>query len=153
MVLAVGHKLPSWVNDGFAEYAKRLPRDTPIVLTEIKAEKRSAGRSVTQMLEAERDRIVAALPPRADIVALDEHGDALTTAALSRQLDYWRRDGSAPTFVIGGADGLHANIKRDARHVLALSAMTLPHGLVRVILAEQLYRAVSILQHHPYHRA
>ncbi|HCA26359.1 MAG TPA: 23S rRNA (pseudouridine(1915)-N(3))-methyltransferase RlmH [Betaproteobacteria bacterium] len=151
-VLAVGNKMPSWVDEGFAEYAKRLPREAQIVLTEIKPEKRGAGKSVAQILEAERDRITAALPPRSDVVALDEHGETLTTAALSRQLDGWRRDGGAPVFVIGGADGLHADIKRGARRVLALSAMTLPHGLARVMLAEQLYRAVSILQHHPYHR-
>jgi len=150
-IIAVGNKMPEWVDAAFAEYAKRMPREARIELVEIKPEKRS-GKATQQILDAERERILAALPQHCQLLALDERGDALTTRQLAQAMAEWMGGGRDVAFVIGGADGLHEEIKRSARRLLALSAMTLPHGLARVVLAEQLYRALTVLQNHPYHR-
>jgi 23S rRNA (pseudouridine1915-N3)-methyltransferase len=145
--------MPRWVDEAFDEYATRMPRGLRIELVEIRAVPRSAGKTTEQLLEAEAVRIERALPQGADRVALDERGREFGTVAFSRWLDALRRDGREPAFVIGGADGLAGRIKSSANLLLRLSAMTLPHGLARVLLAEQLYRAASILGGHPYHRA
>lgn len=129
-----------------------MPREAKIELVEIKAEKRSPGKAPSQTLEAERGRILAALPARCEKVVLDERGEALTTAGLVRWLERWRAGGRDVAFIIGGADGLHADLSTSAERRLSLSPMTLPHGLARVLLAEQLYRAMSIIRGHPYHR-
>lgn len=150
-ILAVGHKMPGWIDQGFQEYTKRMPHEAQVVLLELKPEKRSS-RTVEQVLEIERDRILAALPSNCKVVALDEHGQAWRTAELARQFSAWQHDGQDIAFIIGSADGLHADIKRRATLLLQLSALTLPHGMVRVLLAEQLYRAFSITRNHPYHR-
>lgn len=143
--------MPAWVDAGFAEYAKRLPRDCVLETIELKAEPRDRGRPVHQMLAAEAVRLrVACAPCR--VVALDERGAAWTTQELADRLIRWRDEAVEPAFVIGSADGLDAAFKRDAHDRLALSAMTLPHGLVRVILAEQIYRALALASGHPYHR-
>jgi 23S rRNA (pseudouridine1915-N3)-methyltransferase len=150
-VIALGHRVPAWVAAGFADYAKRLPRDTPIELIELKPEPRDRGRSVAQILAAEATRIRAAAG--ADrIVALDERGSPWTTRELADHLQQWRHAGGNVAFAIGSADGLDPQLRRSALERLALSAMTLPHGLARVLLAEQLYRATSLLAGHPYHR-
>lgn len=151
LVCAVGHKMPQWIAAGFEEYAKRMPHEATIELLEIKPEKRS-GKKVEQLLAAEAVRILAALPPRCRMVALDERGRQLTTVKLADSVTEWMRNGGDIAFIMGGADGLDAGIKNSADDVLALSAMTLPHGLARVLLAEQLYRAVSLIRGHPYHR-
>lgn len=151
-LLAVGHKMPDWVNKAFAEYTIRMPRETPVRLVEIKPASRGPGMPVEKMLEVERDRITQALPADVHTVILDERGAAWTTLELASHLKSWLPAGRDVAFVIGGADGLHPHIKAKAQDLLQLSAMTLPHGLVRVLLAEQLYRASSILQGHPYHR-
>lgn len=151
LVCAVGHKMPRWIAAGFEEYTRRMPHEATIELLEIKPEKRS-GKKVEQLLAAEAVRILAALPPRCRMVALDEHGRQLTTVKLADSVREWMRNGGDIAFIVGGADGLDARIKNSANDVLALSAMTLPHGLARVLLAEQLYRAVSLIKGHPYHR-
>lgn len=151
-ILAVGNKMPDWVEKGYIEYAKRLSNDFSVHLTEIKPEKRTSGKKTAQILQSERARIVAALPTGCRIVALDECGKQWSTLKLSDQIVTWMNTGEPIAFIIGGADGLHPDIKTKAHHVLALSALTLPHGMVRVLLAEQLYRAVSIIKQHPYHR-
>lgn len=151
-IIAVGNKMPEWVDASFSEYAKRMPREARVELIEIKPEKRGAAKSVGQILAAERDRLTAAIPDDSLIIALDEHGSECTTAQLARKFSGWLDSGRDVTFIIGGADGLHKDIKDRAAELLALSAMTLPHGLARVLLAEQLYRAMSIIRHHPYHR-
>jgi len=143
--------MPSWVTDAVADYAKRLPRETPLDVVELKPAARGRGRTVAQML-ADEARAIAAASSGATVVALDERGTAWTTGALADRLSGWRHDGRDVAFVIGSADGLDPAIKAGASAVVALSAMTLPHGLVRVILAEQLYRAASLLAGHPYHR-
>jgi 23S rRNA (pseudouridine1915-N3)-methyltransferase len=152
-ILAVGHKMPSWISDGFDEYAKRMPPELRIELREIKPEQRSAGRSAQSVMAAERTRIEAALPRQAKLVMLDERGHDWTTVQLADALPRWQRDGHDVAFVIGGADGLDPALKARADLLLRLSSLTLPHGMVRVLLAEQLYRAWSITQNHPYHRA
>lgn len=151
-MLAIGHKMPAWIAQGFQEYAKRMPREAPIVLLELKPEKRSS-RTVEQVMEIERDRILAALPAHSIMIALDERGKAWHTTELAQQFTGWQHKGQDIAFIIGGADGLHPDIKRQAHQLIQLSALTLPHGMVRVLLAEQLYRAYSIIHHHPYHRA
>ena len=150
-VVATGQRMPAWVNEGWDDYARRMPRAFPLALVEIKAEPRDRGRPVAQLLAAEAVRITAACK-EAEIVALDERGQPWTTRILADTLARWRDEARDAAFVIGSADGLSDTVKRDASAVVALSALTLPHGLVRVIVAEQLYRAVSLLAGHPYHR-
>jgi len=144
--------MPSWVSDAYRDYAKRMPPGTSLELVEIKAEARSTGKTVAQMLAAEAARIRAALPKGARVIALDERGKDLTTCGLAVQLEAWMQERGALAFLIGGADGLDAALKKSASMQLRLSALTLPHGLARVLLAEQLYRALSIIGGHPYHR-
>ena len=150
-ILAVGNKMPAWVASGFMEYTQRMPREIPIHLIEIKPDKRGSKQN-EQLLFAESERIQAAMPSACYIVVMDERGKQFTTIQLAETLIDWMRNGKDVVFIIGGADGLHRNIKSMANEMLALSRLTLPHGLVRVLLAEQLYRALSIIRQHPYHR-
>jgi 23S rRNA (pseudouridine1915-N3)-methyltransferase len=152
IIAAVGHKMPSWIEDGFAEYAKRMPPECRLLLKEIKPVDRSGSRTAETVMALERARIEAAIPKGSRIIALDERGRDLTTMQLSQQLGSWRQDGRDVTFVIGGADGLDAGFKAEADMLVRISSLTLPHGMVRVLLAEQLYRAWTITQNHPYHR-
>ena len=152
VVIAVGTRMPAWVSDGYRGYAKRMPPGTSLDLVEIKAEARTSGKTVAQMLAAEAARIRAALPKGARVIALDERGKDLSTCSLAVQLESWMQERGPLAFLIGGADGLDDALKKSAAMQLRLSAMTLPHGLARVLLAEQLYRALSIIGGHPYHR-
>lgn len=152
IIAAVGHKMPGWIEDGFNEYAKRMPPECRIHLKEIKPIERSGGKTAETVMAQERVKIEAAIPKGARIVALDERGKDLTTMQLSQLLTQWQQDGRDVTFVIGGADGLDAEFKSKTDMLIRLSSLTLPHGMVRVLLAEQLYRAWSITQNHPYHR-
>ena len=151
-VLAVGNKMPRWVDEAVQEYAKRFGRDVQYTLKEIKPEKRGAGVNAAQGMAAEEKRILEALPDNAFLVVLDERGKAPTSVELAQYMQRWQQDGEHVCFVIGGADGMTDALKQKARLMLRLSSLTLPHGMVRVLLTEQLYRAVSILQNHPYHR-
>ena len=150
-VVALGHRMPAWVTAGWDDYTRRMPREFALELVELKPEPRDRGKALRQLLAVEAARIAAACKD-ARIVALDEHGQAWTTRALAEALSRWRNEARDTAFVIGSADGLSADIKRNASAVVALSALTLPHGLVRIVIAEQLYRAVSLLSRHPYHR-
>lgn len=152
LILAVGHKMPAWIIEGFNEYARRMPREARIELIEIKPEPRSTGKTAAQIMAAEAQRIRTALPDTAHCIALDEHGETLTTEQFAQQMRNWMDMGRDVAFIIGGADGLHDSIKQHAQLRLSVSAFTLPHGMVRVLLAEQLYRAISLLHNHPYHR-
>lgn len=143
--------MPAWVADGYADYAKRIPRDYALDLVELKPEPRDRGKPVAQILASEAMRIRAACEGFR-VIALDERGKSWSTGDLAGRLARWRDDAQDAAFVIGSADGLDAALKSDARDVVALSSLTLPHALVRVLLAEQLYRAVSLLAGHPYHR-
>jgi 23S rRNA (pseudouridine1915-N3)-methyltransferase len=150
-IVALGHRLPTWANAAFDDYARRLPREFALELVELKPEARDRGRSVTQILAAEAARIATA-STGFDVVALDERGEAWSTLRLAQKLVSWRDHARPMAFVIGSADGLAPAVKRNACAVLSLSALTLPHSLARVVLAEQLYRAVSLQLGHPYHR-
>ena len=152
LVVAVGLKMPRWVDEAFAEYAKRMPPAAKLELVAVRPEPRAEGRTVEQMLSLEGGRIAAAVPERAKTVALDERGREFTSAAFARWMGRRMEDGIDTAFLIGGPDGLAAPLRDEAETVMRLSAMTLPHGLARVLLAEQIYRAMSIIQGHPYHR-
>jgi 23S rRNA (pseudouridine1915-N3)-methyltransferase len=149
--------MPEWISAGFDEYARRMPRRSPLQLIEIRPERRPAGNlspgQIDRMLKSEAERVRTALPAGAVPVVLDERGQSPDTQGFARLLEGWLRDGRDIAFIIGGADGLEPGLKNSAHLMLSLSAMTLPHQLVRVLLAEQLYRAMSLLGNHPYHRA
>jgi 23S rRNA (pseudouridine1915-N3)-methyltransferase len=150
-VLAVGNRQPAWVTEGCTEYVRRMPRELPLGVVEIKPEPRGA-KSREQLLAAEKVRIREALAPGSRIVVLDERGTDLTTLQLARRLEAWMQDGRDVALLIGGADGLDGELKAAAEERLRLSSLTLPHGLARLLLCEQLYRAASVLRNHPYHR-
>lgn len=144
--------MPVWVSAGYEDYARRMPPDMLLGLTEIKPGHRVAGGDGARARQLEAERILAALPPGCVPVVLDERGVQATTRDLAEWLRGWMNEGVSPAFVIGGADGLDDNVKARAHKLMGLSRLTLPHALIRVVLAEQLYRAVSILKGHPYHR-
>lgn len=150
-LVALSARLPAWINAGYTEYARRLAREFTLELVELKPEPRDRGKTTAKILAAEASRIADATGGY-HVVALDERGQSWTTADFAAKLASWRERTLAVAFVIGSADGLDAAVKRNADAVLALSALTLPHGLARVVLAEQLYRATSMLSGHPYHR-
>ncbi len=151
-ILAVGNKMPDWVEAGFTEYIKRMPYELPIELIDIKPEKRGTGKNTEQILSLESARINAAFPPGCRTIVLDEHGKQWSTIKFANVVTAWMGEGRDIAFVIGGADGLHQDFKNNSNEIIALSTMTLPHALVRVLLAEQLYRVASIIKRHPYHR-
>ena len=152
-ICTVGHKMPPWVEAAFQEYAKRMPREAAIELIEVKPEKRGSGKTAEKLRGAEGARIRAAIPPGCRVVAMDERGSQWTTVMLTDSITKWMKNGGDTAFLVGGADGLDPGIRNSADEVFALSALTLPHAFVRILLAEQLYRAVSLIKGHPYHRA
>ncbi|WP_066452902.1 23S rRNA (pseudouridine(1915)-N(3))-methyltransferase RlmH [Castellaniella caeni] len=153
LVYAVGNRMPGWVQDAWQDYAKRMPRECLVELHEIRPEPRTHGKTAAQLMQAEAQRIEAAVPPSAWRVILDEHGQDLSTQALAGHLRTWMGSGQDVALIVGGPDGLAPSLKQGARQMLRLSSLTLPHPMVRVLLVEQLYRAWSILAGHPYHRA
>lgn len=152
IVAAVSARPPEWVAAGWTEYARRMPRELPLELLEIKPEPRSSGKSAEAMMALEAARIDAQLPAGCRRIALDERGEAPTTRQLAERLAKWMAGGDQVAFIIGGPDGLDPRIRNSADETLRLSSLTLPHALVRVILAEALYRAASVIKGHPYHR-
>jgi len=151
LIIAVGDKMPGWVETACAEYLKRMPREARVELIEVKPEKRG-GQSIERLKALEAARILEKLPKGARLIALDEHGQMADTRGLAGLLQDWLAEGRDVALVIGGADGLAPELLQRAELKLALSRLTLPHGLVRVLLSEQLYRASSLLKGHPYHR-
>lgn len=150
-LLSVGDKLPGWANTAVAEYLKRMPREARVELVEVKPDKR-AGQSADSIKANEATRLLDKLPAGARLLALDEHGREVTTRELADLMARWMAEGRDVALVIGGADGLAPSLLDRAEAKLSLSRLTLPHALARVLLAEQLYRAVSLLNNHPYHR-
>ena len=150
IVVAVGNRMPAWVDAGFSEYAGRMPREARVELTALKPAPR--GGPLKRVLETEGERVLAAIPARSYRVVLDERGKLLDTMELARRIAAWRNAGRDVAIVIGGPDGLSDGVKKSADLTWSLSPLTLPHGLARVLLSEQLYRAVSILHNHPYPR-
>lgn len=149
---ALGTRMPAWVDEGYRDYARRLRRGWTLELVELPVAKRSARSPTARLVEEEGERLLAALPSRATVVALDERGTAMASAGLARRLADWQREGAPLALMIGGPDGLSARCLARASLRWSLSPLTLPHALVRVVVAEQLYRAWSILHRHPYHR-
>lgn len=152
IVAAVSARPPEWVAAGWLEYARRMSRELSLELLEIKPESRTSGKTAEAMMALEATRIEAQLPAGCRRIALDERGEAPTTRQLAERLEKWMASGDDVAFIIGGPDGLDPRIKHAAHETLRLSSLTLPHALVRVILAEALYRAASVLKGHPYHR-
>ena len=152
LVIAVGQRVPDWAQTAWADYAKRFPPELRLELKAIKTEPRSGGKTTEQIMTAERQRIEAAIPSGTHVVALDERGSALTTAALAAKLSQWQGQGGDVALLIGGPDGLHPALRQAAHERIRLSDLTLPHAMARVLLVEQLYRAWSINAGHPYHR-
>ena len=151
-IVAVGQRQPRWADAAVADYLARFPADFSVILKEVKPEPRS-GAPVERLLAAEAERLRGAIAAGSVVVALDERGKDWTTAQLAAAIGAWRDASEHVAFVIGGPDGLDPGFKRGARLLLRLSSLTLPHALARVLLAEQLYRAWSLLAGHPYHRA
>jgi 23S rRNA (pseudouridine1915-N3)-methyltransferase len=150
-VVAVGQRVPGWAQTAWDDYVKRSPPELRVELKAVKTEPRSS-KTLEALHAAERQRIEAAIPRGAHVVALDERGTALTTAALAAKLQTWQLEGNDVVLVIGGPDGLDPAFRQQAHERIRLSDLTLPHAMVRVLLIEQLYRAWSINANHPYHR-
>jgi 23S rRNA (pseudouridine1915-N3)-methyltransferase len=151
-IIAVGTRMPAWVRSACAEYLKRFTGSLPVTLSEIEPGRRPAGGATAAAVGAEGERLLAALRPADHVVALDERGRELTTRELATWLGERLQQGQDLAFLIGGADGLAAPVLSRSQLRLALSRLTLPHALARVLLCEQLYRAHAILGNHPYHR-
>jgi len=151
-VIAVGERMPSWIDAGVEDYRARLPRAYPLDVVAVRAAPRSEARPVGAMLAAEAQRLRAATPADHVTVALDERGRTLSTRSLAGQIERWREHASGVAFWIGGPDGLAPDLRESATFQLSLSALTLPHALARLLLVEQLYRCVSLIGNHPYHR-
>ena len=155
LVMAVGQRQPAWADVAWADFAKRFPPEMQLVLKSLKAEPRSGGKTAAQCMAAEAQRFEAVLskePQRTRRIVLDEQGSRRTTLQLAERLRLWRDDGRDAVLLVGGPDGLDPALKSAADESLRLSDLTLPHALARVLLAEALYRAVTLLQGHPYHR-
>ena len=152
-LIAVGTRMPSWVSQGYEDYARRLPHECSLRLVEIPLGRRSRTQAPAQAVEEESRRMLAAIPERSLVVALDVGGRAWDTPALAVRLQEWLQSGRDIVLLVGGPDGLSGDCLRRADLRWSLSALTLPHALVRVVLAEQLYRAWTIISGHPYHRS
>lgn len=151
-LVAVGQRQPTWAEAAYAEFAKRFPPEMRLELKAVKAEPRTGARSPGQSVAAEASRLEAAVPRAARRVVLDEQGDRSTTLQLAARLQTWMGDGRDVALLIGGPDGLAPELKATADERLRLSDLTLPHAVVRVLLAEALYRAWTVTVNHPYHR-
>ena len=151
-IVAVGLRQPAWADSAVEDYLGRFPKDWNVTIKAVKPELR-AGQSTANIMKIEAERIRAAIPHNSLIIAMDERGKDLTTELFAQKVRAWRDAGESLCFIIGGADGLDPQLKSEARMMLRLSSMTLPHAMARVMLAEQIYRAFSILTNHPYHRA
>jgi 23S rRNA (pseudouridine1915-N3)-methyltransferase len=151
-LIAIGERMPAWVAAGFAEYCKRLSHELPLQLVELKPGARGKGRDDARAMADEGAAMLAALPRDAHVVALDGHGSAWSSEQLAKQLLDWRMAGRDLAFLIGGPDGHAREVLQRADQRWSLGALTLPHMLVRLVVAEQLYRAVTIVNGHPYHR-
>ena len=151
-ILTIPERAPAWVKQGFDDYAKRLTHHLPLTLTELALGQRGKNADTRRAIADEGQRMQLAVPKQARVIALDGRGDAWSSEALARHLAAWMQDGRDVALLIGGADGLDEAFKQEADDKLRLSSLTLPHGMARLLLCEQLYRAVSVLKNHPYHR-
>ncbi|KPP98225.1 23S rRNA (pseudouridine(1915)-N(3))-methyltransferase RlmH [Marinobacter sp. HL-58] len=152
-LVCVGQKMPEWVSQGYAEYARRMPPELPIELVEIPMPHRGKNPDIPRLMQKEADAILSALGSRDLVIALEVGGRNWSTEKLAGQLENWQQDGRDISFLVGGPDGLAEACRARADLSWSLSPLTLPHPLVRILLAEQLYRAWSVTRNHPYHRA
>lgn len=152
-VLTIAERAPAWVKEGFDEYARRLAHKLPLSLTELPLGARGKNADLKRAMADEGQRMHAALPKNARVIALDGRGESWSSEALAKHLNAWMMDGRDLCFLIGGPDGLAPQCLMVAHQKWSLGPLTLPHALVRIVLAEQIYRAVSMLGNHPYHRA
>ena len=152
-LLAVGQKMPAWVESGYQEYAQRMPPEVRVELKEVAAGKRGKNADVARILHEEGQRLQAAIARSAHIVALDVKGKAYSTEQLAVRMGEWMQSGQDVALLVGGPEGLSVECRDLAHEHWSLSALTFPHPLVRIIVAEQLYRAWTVLKNHPYHRA
>jgi 23S rRNA (pseudouridine1915-N3)-methyltransferase len=152
-LIAVGERAPSWVAEGFAEYQKRLSHWLPLELIEVMPGLRGKGRDPVRATADEGARVLQALPKHAHVVALDGRGKPYSSEQLAQRLEHWRQQGQDLAFLIGGPEGHAPEALAAAGESWSLGPLTLPHMLVRLVVAEQLYRAASLLANHPYHRA
>jgi 23S rRNA (pseudouridine1915-N3)-methyltransferase len=151
-LVAVGNRMPAWVTEGFEDYAKRLPRECELILREIAPGKRGKNADLARIREEEGERILASLSRDDHIIALEVVGKPWDTVQLSTQVNDWMRDGRRIALLVGGPEGLSDTCRARASQLWSLSPLTLPHPIVRIIVAEQIYRAWSLLNNHPYHR-
>jgi 23S rRNA (pseudouridine1915-N3)-methyltransferase len=151
-IIAVGERMPGWVEAGYQEYARRLANAMPLNLIEISAEKRSKSADIRRIMQKESTRMLQAIPDKAHVIALDREGQQWSTEKLANQLEQWQQQGDDLAVLIGGPEGMTSECIARAQTRLSFSAMTFPHPLIRIMLAEQFYRAWSILQNHPYHK-
>ena len=151
-LIAVGTKMPKWVEDGFLEYKRRFPHDMSLELVEIPTGKRGKNSDITRILQKEGEAMLASVPKVNRIITLDISGKKWDTSQLAQQLESWKLDGRDVSILIGGPEGLAPACKAATDQSWSLSALTLPHPLVRIVIAESLYRAWSITANHPYHR-
>lgn len=152
LVVAVGQRQPGWADEAWGDFAKRFPPEMRLELKALKTEPRQGGKTPEQCMAAEAQRFEAAIPKGARRVLLDERGTRLSTAQLAQRVQAWRGEGRDVALLVGGPDGIAASLKATADETLRLSDLTLPHAFARVLLAEALYRAWSLLDGHPYHR-
>lgn len=152
-LLAIGNRMPAWIDTGYQDYVKRLGRDCQLLLKEIPSPRKSKSQDGATVKQAEGELLLAAIPASAHPVALDETGKLHSTQGVAQRLSHWIDHHQQVALLIGGADGLSADCLSACRERWSLSPMTFPHALVRVIVAEQIYRAYSLMNHHPYHRA
>ncbi|MDH5571096.1 MAG: 23S rRNA (pseudouridine(1915)-N(3))-methyltransferase RlmH [Gammaproteobacteria bacterium] len=151
-LIAVGTRMPDWVETGFDEYAKRMPPECRLNLIEIPAGKRSKNVDTARLIEQEGQRMLAAIPKNSKVIAMDVEGAAWSTGKLATQMSGWMQGGQDVVLLVGGPEGLAPDCRKLGQPGWSLSPLTLPHPLVRIVLAEQLYRAISILKNHPYHK-
>ena len=152
-LIAVGERAPGWVAEGFAEYRKRLSHWLPFELVEVEPGLRGKGRDAARAQSDEGARVIAAIPRNAWVVTLDGRGRGYSSEQLAQRLEHWRGQGRDLAFLIGGPEGHPPEVLQRADESWALGPLTLPHMLVRLVVAEQLYRAAALLANHPYHRA
>jgi len=150
--ITVGQKMPKWVQEGYAEYAKRLPKSCSIKLVELPMAQRGKTGSADKYKAEEAKKILAAIPKGSQLIVLDEHGQQVTTKGLAEKLEDWLASGQDIALVVGGPDGLEQSLIQQAKWKWGLSKLTMPHPMVRILVAEQIYRAYSVINNHPYHR-
>ncbi len=151
-LISVGNKMPGWVQQGYDEYAKRMPKECKLAIKEIAPGKRGKNSDIARITRDEGERMIQAIPAKAHVVTLDIPGKPWTTPELSVAMKRWMESGQNVALMVGGPEGLSDSVRDLARESWSLSKLTFPHPIVRILVAEQLYRAWSILNNHPYHR-